>query len=73
MPADGQFDVDGFRRRHGLVNRRAILFMGRLSHIKGPDLLLQAFADVAAAIPEYDLVFAGPDDGRATRPDRRAR
>jgi glycosyltransferase involved in cell wall biosynthesis len=49
-----------------------ILFMGRLSHIKGPDLLLSAFADAAAAIPEYDLVFAGPDDGLQASLEREA-
>ena len=63
LPPDEPLDIAGFRARHGLTGRRTILFMGRLSHIKGPDLLLSAFADVAAAIPDYDLVLAGPDDG----------
>jgi glycosyltransferase involved in cell wall biosynthesis len=40
-----------------------ILFMGRLNLIKGPDLLLTAFANVSARFPEHHLVFAGPDGG----------
>jgi len=40
-----------------------ILFLGRLSEIKGPDLLLDAFARVADRFPAMHLVFAGPDDG----------
>lgn len=40
-----------------------ILFMGRLNPIKGPDLLLQAFALVSSSFPSHHLVFAGPDGG----------
>lgn len=40
-----------------------ILFLGRLSEIKGPDLLLEAYAKVADRFPAIHLVFAGPDDG----------
>jgi glycosyltransferase involved in cell wall biosynthesis len=40
-----------------------ILFMGRLNLIKGPDLLLEAFAKVASEFPDTRLVFAGPDEG----------
>lgn len=40
-----------------------ILFMGRLNPIKGPDLLLEAFALVSSRCPGHHLVFAGPDAG----------
>jgi len=40
-----------------------LLFLGRLSEIKGPDILLEAFAMVASRWPDHQLVFAGPDDG----------
>lgn len=40
-----------------------ILFMGRLNPIKGPDLLLEAFAQVSGRFPGHHLVFAGPDGG----------
>jgi glycosyltransferase involved in cell wall biosynthesis len=54
-------DAEAFRRRHGLGKARIVLFMGRLNAIKGPDLLLEAFA--AARLTGWTLVFAGPDGG----------
>ena len=56
-------DVAGFRRRFGLGDHRLVLFMGRLNPIKGPDLLLEAFARLGAAAHGHHLVFAGPDEG----------
>jgi glycosyltransferase involved in cell wall biosynthesis len=52
-----------FLARHGLARRRFVLFLGRLSYIKGPDLLLAAYAGAADRMPDLDLVYAGPDDG----------
>jgi glycosyltransferase involved in cell wall biosynthesis len=40
-----------------------ILFLGRLTAIKGPDLLVEAFAQVSTAFPNLSLVIAGPDFG----------
>lgn len=40
-----------------------VLFLGRLNPIKGPDLLLDAFAAVASRFPDHHLVMAGPDGG----------
>jgi glycosyltransferase involved in cell wall biosynthesis len=40
-----------------------ILFLARLHTMKGPDLLLEAFASLAAQLPRLQLVFAGPDYG----------
>lgn len=40
-----------------------VLFLGRLNAIKGPDILLEAFVDVAPKWPNVHLVFAGPDGG----------
>jgi len=40
-----------------------ILFMGRLAPIKGPDLLLEAFAALKRQDPNLMLVFAGSDFG----------
>lgn len=43
--------------------RPYILFFARLHTMKGPDLLLEAFASVAIAHPELQMVFGGPDFG----------
>ena len=56
-------DIGAFRRTKNLPVAPIILFMGRLNLIKGPDLLLRAFASIQEHIPDYQLVFAGPDEG----------
>ena len=55
------------QKRHSLKNARSartndiLLFLGRIHRKKGCDLLIDAFAKVAADDPELDLVMAGPD------------
>jgi glycosyltransferase involved in cell wall biosynthesis len=61
--ADRIGDCTGFLARHGLGKRKFVLFLGRLAYIKGPDLLLESFANIANQLPDFDLVFAGPDGG----------
>ena len=56
-------NIEAFRRMKNLPDAPIILFMGRLNLIKGPDLLLRAFASIQEHIPDYQLVFAGPDEG----------
>jgi len=54
-----------FRQKLGLPpSAQVILFLGRLSTKKSPDLLLHAFARLSAMPSESrpHLVFAGPDD-----------
>ena len=49
-------------RSLGLKDAPFVLFMGRLNAIKGPDLLLEAFARIAGCWPHH-LVLGGPDGG----------
>jgi glycosyltransferase involved in cell wall biosynthesis len=56
-------DRAAFLRSQGLADAPFILFMGRLNPIKGPDLLLEAFARICDRLPAHQLVFAGPDGG----------
>lgn len=63
LPTADVADTGAFRARYDLADRRIILFVGRLAAIKGPDLLLNAFADIAPKIRAYALVFAGSDFG----------
>ena len=56
-------DRDAFLSKHKLQDAPIILFMGRLNTIKGPDLLLQAFIQVCDQLPNFQLVYVGPDGG----------
>jgi glycosyltransferase involved in cell wall biosynthesis len=61
-----------FRAAYGIATSdKVILFLGRLSPKKSPELLLQAFAQLPERIGEgslLTLVFAGPDeDGQQER------
>jgi glycosyltransferase involved in cell wall biosynthesis len=57
-PIDLPIEGDEF-----LPSGRFILFLGRLAHIKGPDILLDAFASISQQFPDISLVLAGPDFG----------
>ncbi len=52
--------------------RPFILFLARLHTMKGPDLLLEAFASIAPGLPGLQLAFAGPDFGMLEGLKRRA-
>ena len=55
-----------FRAAAGIpVNAKVVLYLGRLSEKKSPDLLLQAFASLSKVErdAEMRLVFAGPEEG----------
>jgi glycosyltransferase involved in cell wall biosynthesis len=50
-----------YERNQDLRSKRLFLFLGRIHHKKGCDLLVEAFAGVAHRNPEVHLVMAGPD------------
>ena len=50
------------RDRYGIPQeKKIILFLGRLSHIKGPDILLDGFINARHFLNDAVLVFVGPD------------
>lgn len=59
-----------FRAAHGILPEvKLILFLGRLSQKKSPDLLLRAFATLCAQtkIANLELAFVGPDESGMER------
>jgi glycosyltransferase involved in cell wall biosynthesis len=60
LPARGEFRAPQGSPAEALV----ILFLGRLSQKKSPDMLLEAFAELPEKIAEQELwlAFAGPDE-----------
>lgn len=55
-------DSDRFRSESGIGSDPYMLFVGRVSAIKGPDILLDAYCRLKDSIPHH-LVFVGPDGG----------
>ena len=52
--------LSGFQRQYGLrPDRRYLLYSGRLASQKRVDLLIDAFAAIASARPEWDLLIVG--------------
>ena len=54
--------ADFFARWPRLRGQRVVLFLGRIDEKKGCDLLIKAFARVAALEPRLHLVIAGPGE-----------
>lgn len=59
--------VDAVSDQPSQLDAPYVLFVGRLAEVKGPDLLVQAFADVAPEYPDVRLIVAGPDFGMRSR------
>jgi glycosyltransferase involved in cell wall biosynthesis len=62
---------DEFRVRHlGGSDGPLVMFLGRLSHKKGLDVLVRAFAAARREAPAAMLAIVGPDDERLAQPLR---
>lgn len=60
-PEDDGNALAAFATRYpGLENKRLIIFVGRITPVKGCDLLLEAFRRVAPEHPELHLMMVGP-------------
>lgn len=60
-----QESVVCFKEKHGLANKKIVLFGGRLSDGKGGRKALEAMAIIAKEIPDAVLLIAGSIDGYA--------
>lgn len=58
--AVGPTELDGLRAKHGLFGRAVILYVGRLTPIKGLQQLIQAVTGLADLKPVLILVGEGP-------------
>src|SRR5262249_28007563 len=57
-----------FRREHSIPEDESLLlFLGRLSWKKSPELLLKAVAELSGRLRKLRIVFAGPDEGGVKR------
>ena len=52
-----------FRRKYGILERKIILYLGRIHVSKGIDLLIESFPEVLKQTDDVRLVIVGPDDG----------
>lgn len=66
LPPRGRYRVGDPSLADGFI----ILSLGRLHEMKGPDLLLEAFLEVAREREDVALVLAGPDEGMRPTLDR---
>ncbi len=56
--------VNKFRERYEIPsNKKIIMFLGRVHHIKGNDFLIEAFAELCKSRQDCILAIVGSDDG----------
>ncbi len=55
------FDGNAFRSRYGLMNKKIVLYVGRLHHAKGTNILVEAMAEIIKHRPDVTAVLVGQD------------
>nr|WP_245645003.1 glycosyltransferase family 4 protein [Peribacillus loiseleuriae] len=56
---DAQSRRNELRKKYGVEDKKVVLFVGRLSAVKGPDILLEAMEQVIQKHPDAVLVIVG--------------
>jgi glycosyltransferase involved in cell wall biosynthesis len=59
LPSTGSFK----RKINIPKNEKIVLYLGRIHWIKGIDILVNAFANIATKLNDVTLIIAGPNDG----------
>jgi len=59
--AFGDFNRSAFRRKYGLINKKIVLYVGRLHHAKGIHILVKAMSEVVRCMPDAVAVLVGKD------------
>ena len=52
-----------FRKKYGLLDKRIVMFLGRIHLIKGLSFLVESFNDLSESRDDIILVIVGNDDG----------
>jgi glycosyltransferase involved in cell wall biosynthesis len=55
------FDGSAFRNKYGLMNKKIVLYVGRLHHAKGIHILIEAMAEVIKHRSDVTTVLVGQD------------
>ena len=64
--------IADFKNANGLINKKVILFAGRLSFLKGGEQIIRAMQDVCARVKNAVLLVAGRAEGYARHMEKLA-
>jgi len=58
-------ELNDFKKRHALLEKKVMLLAGRVSHEKGAYLMIEILPEIKKVVPEAVLFFAGVKDDEA--------
>jgi len=61
------YEIENFKKKHNLFNKKIVFFAGRLSFLKGGGEIIKAMEIVIKQIPGAVLLVAGKEDGYAQK------